>query len=123
MNLLVAAAVGVLFGTGCYLILKPDLFRVVAGIVLISNAASLALMASGLTRGDPPIAPAGDEPVSDPLVQALTLTALVIGFGVAALLLALAYRVHASLSTVDLDELSRAEVTRTEEVEREELSV
>jgi multicomponent Na+:H+ antiporter subunit C len=121
--LLLAAVVGVLFGSGCYLILKPDLFRVVAGIVLISNAASLALMASELTRGDPPIAPAGGEPVSDPLVQAMTLTALVIGFGVAALLLALAYRVYTSLSTVDLDELSRAEVDREGELERDEVAV
>jgi multicomponent Na+:H+ antiporter subunit C len=123
VTLLVAAAVGVLFGTGCYLILKPDLFRVVAGIVLVSNAASLALMASGLTRADPPIGPEGDDPVSDALVQSLTLTALVIGFGVAALLLALVYRVYTSLSTVDLDELSRAEVAREEELEREELAV
>jgi multicomponent Na+:H+ antiporter subunit C len=122
VTFLVAAAVGVLFGTGCYLILKPDLFRVVAGIVLVSNAASLALMASGLARADPPIAPEGD-PVSDALVQSLTLTALVIGFGVAALLLALVYRVYTSLSTVDLDELSRAEVAREEELEREELAV
>jgi multicomponent Na+:H+ antiporter subunit C len=122
VNLLVALAVGTLFGTGCYLILKPDLFRVVAGIVLISNAASLALMASSLSRGEPPIDPAPGETVSDPLVQALTLTALVIGFGVAVLLLALVYRVYTSLSTVDLDELSRAEASREEELEREELA-
>ncbi len=41
---------------------------------------------------------------------------------VAALLLALVYRVYTSLSTVDLDELSRAEVSREEELEREELT-
>lgn len=124
MTLLFASVVAVLFGAGAYLILKPDLFRVIAGIVLISNAASLALMASGLERGRPPIAPveAGEE-TSDPLVQALTLTALVIGFAVAALLLALAYRVYKSHSTVDLDDLSRAEVEREGELEQEELSV
>jgi multisubunit Na+/H+ antiporter MnhC subunit len=53
----------------------------------------------------------------------MTLTALVIGFAVTALLLSLAYRVYASLETVDLDELSRAEVRREEELEREEVSV
>jgi multicomponent Na+:H+ antiporter subunit C len=110
MNLVFAAVIGVLFGSGVYLLLKPDLFRVVAGIVLVSNAANLTLMASGLTRGQAPIIPAdGPEPVADPLVQAMTLTALVIGFAVTAVLLALSFGVYRSRHSVDLDDLSRAE--------------
>jgi multicomponent Na+:H+ antiporter subunit C len=124
MTLLFAVVVGVLFGAGAFLILKADLFRVVAGIVLISNAANLTVMASGLGRGQPPIRPLEpDEPVSDPLVQAMTVTALVIGFAVAALLLAIVYRVYRTHETVDLDELAHHETRRQAELEREEVSV
>jgi multicomponent Na+:H+ antiporter subunit C len=110
VNLVFAIVVGTLMGSGVYLLLKPDLFRVVAGIVLVSNAANLTLMGSGLTRGQAPILPAdGKEPVADPLVQAMTLTALVIGFAVTAVLLALTFGVYRSRRSVDLDDLSRAE--------------
>ena len=124
MNVVLAAAVGALFGSGAFLILKPDLFRVVVGMVLISNAAILALMSSGLTRGQAPIAPVEEgAKVADPLVQAMTLTAVVIGLAVTALLLGLAYRVYATHRTVDLDELARSEAREEEESEREEVSV
>ena len=123
MILLFSAVVAVLFGTGAFLMLKADLFRVVIGMVLISNAAILALIGSGLSRGAAPIHPLPDERISDPLVQAMALTAIVIGFGVTALLLAIAYRVYTSHESVDLDELSREEVRRERELEREEISL
>lgn len=123
MNIVLALAVGILFGSGAFLILKPDLFRVVVGIVLTSNAAALAVVASGVARGREPIYPLPEGLVSDPLVQAMALTALVIGFATTALLLALVFRVYSSLHTVDLDELSRAEVSSAREPEREEMSV
>ncbi len=118
MTLILSLAVAVLFGSGAYLMLKADLLRVVVGMVLISNAANLFIMAAGLTRGVPPIypLPAG-EPVSDPLVQAMTLTAIVISFGVSALLLSLVYRVYTSHLSLDLDDLSAAE--EREEAARE----
>jgi len=106
--LLFSLVVGVLFGTGAFLMLKADLFRVVVGMVMISNAAILTIIGSGR--------------ISDPLVQAMALTAIVIGFGVTALLLAIAYRVYTSHESVDLDELSREEVRRERELEREEIS-
>ena len=96
MNLLLAATVAVLFGTGAYLMLKRDLIRVVAGVILLSNAVNLFIMSIGLSRGRAPIHPLpADGRVSDPLVQAMTLTAIVISFGISALLLALVYRVYA----------------------------
>lgn len=108
MNLLSAIVIGVLFGSGVFLLLKADLFRVVAGLVLVSNAANLTLMSSGLTRGRAPINPLPeDAAIADPLVQALTLTALVIGFAVTAVLLALSFGVYRARHSVDLDELSR----------------
>jgi len=51
MNLVFALAAATLFGTGAYLLLHRDLVRVVLGIVVISQAAVLTLIASGLTRG------------------------------------------------------------------------
>jgi multicomponent Na+:H+ antiporter subunit C len=123
VTVLLALGVGVLFGSGAYLLLKPDLFRIVVGIVMIANAANLALVASGLGRGRAPIYPLEGERVSDPLVQALAITAIVIGFAVTALLLSLAYRVYVSTKTVDLDELSHAEARHERELEREEVSV
>lgn len=123
MNLAFSLAVAVLFGTGAFLLLKPDLFRVAVGLLLVSNAASLTLAATGIARGVPPILPLGGERASDPLVQAMTLTALVIGFAVTAVLLALAYRVYATHRSVDLDDLSRAEARTEAELEREELTV
>lgn len=112
MNLLFALVIGVLFGSGVFLLLKPDLFRVVAGLVLVSNAANLTLMASGLTRGQAPLQPLpAGAPIADPLVQAMTLTALVIGFAVTAVLLALSFGVYRARHSVDLDELSREEAS------------
>lgn len=119
MNLYVAAIVAILFGTGTTLLLKPDLLRVVVGLVLISNAASLTVVASGLRRGQAVILPFTDgEPVADPLTQAMTLTALVIGFATTALLLALVYRVYRTHRSVDLDDLSRSERATEEALER-----
>lgn len=123
MSLLFALVIGVLFGSGVYLLLKPDLFRVVAGLVLVSNAANLTLMASGMTRGEAPIQPvSGGQAVADPLVQAMTLTALVIGFAVTAVLLALSVGVYRARHSVDLDELSRREAAEAEEREARELA-
>jgi multicomponent Na+:H+ antiporter subunit C len=123
VNVVFAVAIGALFGTGATLALKADLFRVIAGLLLISNATILTVMACGLTRGDPPILGEAEGTLSDPLVQAMALTALVIGFGTTALLLALARQVHETHDTVDLDELSRRQVEAAEAREREEVSV
>lgn len=118
MILLLSLGVAVLFGAGCYLLLKEDLLRVIVGMVLIGNAANLFIMAAGLTRGDAPIypLPALGE-ISDPLVQAMTLTAIVISFGVSALLLAMTYRVYVAHLSVDLRRLAEAE---QEEAERDD---
>jgi multicomponent Na+:H+ antiporter subunit C len=120
MVLIFALAIGVLFMAGCYLLLKHDLIRVVAGLVLISNAANLFIMAAAIERGRSPILPFGDgETASDPVVQAMTLTAVVISFGVSALLLALVYRVYLAHRTVDIEDLSDRDI---EQLEREATS-
>lgn len=114
MTLLFALVVAVVFAAGTDLLMKTDLLRVVAGVLLVSHAANLTLMSAGLTRGRPPIGAEPGETVSDPLVQAMTLTAIVIGFAVAALLLAIVLRIYATHETVDLDELTRQDAIAEE---------
>lgn len=120
MILIISLVISLVFGAGAFLILQRDLFRVVIGIVLISNAANLFIIAAGLTRGEPPIHPLPDgSPVSDPLVQAMALTAIVISFSIAVLLLSLVYRLYVSHRTVDLEDISEREVREAEALERE----
>jgi multicomponent Na+:H+ antiporter subunit C len=118
MTLLFALAAAIVFGGGAFLVLTNDLVRVVAGMVLISQSAVLVVIASGLTRGDAPILPTGDKQPSDPLVQAMALTAIVIGLAVTALLLAIVARVRATLRSLEVRELARDEAEHTTELER-----
>jgi len=118
-----ALVVSIVFASGTFLLLQRDLTRVVVGIVLVSNSAVLFIIAAGLARGEPPIYPlpeGGEQSlrVSDPLVQAMALTALVIGFGVAALLLAMVYRLYTSHHTIDLEEIADVEMRQAEALER-----
>ena len=119
MNAILALAAACLFGTGAYLLLHRDLVRVVLGIVVISQAAVLTLVASALVRGAAPVYPLPDEPLSDPLSQAMALTAIVIGMAVTALLLALVLRVARAFGTRALDELAEEESERDARIERE----
>ncbi len=92
MILAFALAVAILFGAGAYLLLQRDLVRVSAGVILISQSAVVAIIGSSQSRGTAPIDVRPDEQVSDPLTQAMALTALVIGLATVALLLALVHR-------------------------------
>ena len=121
MKLAFALAAATLFGTGAYLLLSRDLVRVVVGVVLISQSAVLTLIAAGLRRGRAPIYPLPDAELSDPLTQAMALTAIVIGLAMTALLLGLVYRVAEAFRTRELDEVAEEEAEREEELEREDL--
>ena len=94
MTLVLAILVAWLFGVGTYLILQRALTRIVLGIGLLGHGAVLLLITLGGRAGDPPIVGKDDDGVgvAAPLPQAFALTAIVIGFGVTAFLLALAYR-------------------------------
>jgi multicomponent Na+:H+ antiporter subunit C len=92
MTVLLAATAAVLFAIGTYLVLQRKLSRIIIGLGLLTHGANVLLITSG-RHGDPPIV--GSSPArsfSDPIPQALVLTAIVITFAVTALLLALAYR-------------------------------
>ncbi len=93
MTWTIAIMAGVLFGTGTYLVLQKLLSRIIVGLGLIAHGANLILLGSGGEPAEPPIIEAGTVGTySDPLEQALVLTAIVITFGITALLLALAFR-------------------------------
>lgn len=110
MNMIFSLGVAVLFGAGCYLLLKRDLIRLIVGMALIGNAANLFIMSAALKRGAAPVLPLpADGAFADPIVQSMTLTAIVISFSVSTLMLALVYRVYSAHAAVDLDELSDAE--------------
>lgn len=93
MELLMASAIGVLAASGLFLILRSRTFDVVLGLTLLSYAVNLFIFAMGrLAVGKPPILRPEVVSYADPLPQALVLTAIVIGFGMSALLLVVALR-------------------------------
>jgi multicomponent Na+:H+ antiporter subunit C len=91
-NLLLVIVVGVLFAAGVTLLLERNLTRVILGITLLGNGVNLLILLGG-AYGGPPIVGVTPEPaMSDPLTQAMILTAIVITLGMTAFLLAMAYR-------------------------------
>lgn len=93
VSLVLVIIMGALFAAGVYAMLERSLTRVLIGFLLLGNAANLFLL---IVMGRPGVAPffgaADPDEMSDPLPQALTLTAIVITFAVSAFLLALIYR-------------------------------
>ena len=109
MTVVFALAASMVFGVGSYLLLSRDLVRVVLGVVLMSHSAVLTVIAAGVTRGRAPIYPLDGQSVSDPLSQAMALTAIVIGLAVTVLLLVLVFRVVHAFRSRDLDEVAEEE--------------
>jgi multicomponent Na+:H+ antiporter subunit C len=107
MELLLAILAGVLYATGLYLMLQRRLAQLIIGLGLLSNGSNiLILAAAGVTRARPPLVenpPLPANQFADPVPQSLILTAIVIGFGVLAFALVLAYRVHRSAGSDDID--------------------
>jgi len=90
MELLVASAIGVLTAAGLYMVLRLRTFPVIIGVSLLTYAVNVFLFASGrLTPGAPPIL-TDAEVYTDPLPQALVLTAIVISFGMTAVVVVMA---------------------------------
>ena len=93
VNLVMAATVGVLYGTGFTLLLSRSLMRVLIGVVVLGHGTNLLLQLVGGPPGRAPILDvASPETFADPLPQALALTAIVITFALTTFLLALGYR-------------------------------
>lgn len=114
MEALTAILVGVLVAASVYLMLAPSFVRFLFGLILLSNAANLVIFASGrMTEGAPALVAEGASTptgvVGNALPQALVLTAIVIGFGLLAFTLALAFEAYRRLRTMETDEMREAE--------------
>lgn len=104
MELLMALAIGTLFGSGLYLCLRRRTIQLVLGFSLLGHAVNLLILnMGGIRRGQPPLVSNAATGYADPLVQALILTAIVIGFGVTAFFLVLAYRSYQENGTDDVN--------------------
>lgn len=116
--------VGVLFGVGSYLVLQRTLTRILLGFAVLSHGVNLLLLASGGDAGLPPLIGEGDpERFSDPLPQALALTAIVISFAATALLLALAFRNWQHTHDDDVqDDLEDRRIAQLQEVDESDLA-
>lgn len=92
MELLFALVIGTLTASGVYLLLRARTFPVVMGITLLSYGVNLFLFATGrLATGQQPVIGTATN-YTDPLPQALVLTAIVIGFAMTAFLVVLSLR-------------------------------
>ncbi len=96
MEALVASAIGLLTAAGVYLSLRGRTFPVVLGLTFVSYAVNLFIFVAGGIRLDAPPIVGLTPAMTDPLPQALVLTAIVIGFGMSAYLVVLAIRLRSA---------------------------
>jgi multicomponent K+:H+ antiporter subunit C len=106
MEALIASAIGLLTAVGIYLMLRLRTFPVILGLTFLSYAVNLFIFVSGrLAVNAAPIIGA-PEPYADPLPQALVLTAIVISFGMTAVIMIMAIGgyLEAGHDKIDLDD-------------------
>jgi len=110
MNLILALVIGILYGTGVFLMLRRSITKLLFGLILLAHGTNLLIfVSSGLVRGAPPLIAEGEQtlemPYADPVAQALILTAIVISFSVVAFTAVLLYRVFQTIGTDDMDQM------------------
>ena len=103
LEFLLASSIGLLTATGIYLILRARTFLVVLGLVMIGYAVNLFLFAMGRLQVNAPAVLTETTKVTDPLPQALVLTAIVIGFATTAFIVQLALRSRYESGTDHVD--------------------
>lgn len=108
MELALASAIGVLTAAGVYLLLRARSFDIILGLTLLSYATNLLIFSAGrLAVGKPPVLRDGVEAnllnYTDPLPQALVLTAIVIAFAMTAVTIVVAMRGRADNSSDHVD--------------------
>lgn len=114
MEVVLALLVGILYTAGVYMLLRRSIVKFIIGIIFMSNATNLLVfLAGGLAAGEPAFTQATSEAsesvVSDPLPQALVLTAIVIGLGIVVFTLALKFRFFQETGSDDLDQLQQTD--------------
>jgi multicomponent K+:H+ antiporter subunit C len=108
LELMLAVGLGVLTGSGVWLLLRARTFDVILGLTLLSYAVNVFIFLTGRVRvGSPPIIDGRLAPTlanyADPLPQALVLTAIVISFAMTALILVIALRANAETGSDHVD--------------------
>ncbi|MBM7704648.1 Na(+)/H(+) antiporter subunit C [Metabacillus iocasae] len=106
MEILMSIVAGILVTAAVYLMLSRSILRIIIGTGLLSHGAHLLLLTmGGLKRGTVPLLGEDASSYTDPLPQALILTAIVISFAITSFFLVLAYRAYQELGTDDMDKL------------------
>ncbi|MBR0568621.1 Na+/H+ antiporter subunit C [Azoarcus sp. L1K30] len=104
MEFLLASAIGGLTTAGVYLLLRARTFSVVLGLALLSYATNVFLFAMGrLVTNAPPVISTLATDYTDPLPQALVLTAIVISFGMTAVVVVMALRSYLESDSDHID--------------------
>ena len=105
MEVLLATAIGTLTAVGVYLILRQRTFPVILGLTFLSYAVNLFIFVSGRLAVNAATIIGTPLPHADPLPQALVLTAIVISFGMTAviMLMAIAGHLESGHDRIDLD--------------------
>lgn len=98
-----ALVIGAMFAAGVFQLLQRDAVRTIIGLVLLTNAVNLLLLAAGHVQGVAPAYTDAPEPRSDALPQALVLTAIVISMGAFVLVLGLLMVLQRRHRTTDTD--------------------
>jgi multicomponent K+:H+ antiporter subunit C len=107
MEWLIAIVIGVMTASGIYLVLRARTFPVVLGLTLLSYAVNVFLFVMGrLQIGQAAIIDPASPAYTDPLPQALVLTAIVIAFGMTAFLIVLALKARSELGNDHVDGMS-----------------
>ncbi|MGB2572027.1 Na(+)/H(+) antiporter subunit C [Micromonospora citrea] len=115
-TLVLVLAVGVLAGTGVTLLLERSLTRILLGVILLGNSVNMLILLGGRSGGAPVVGTGPPGDFSDPLPQAMVLTAIVITFGLTAFLAAVAYRSwHLSGDDEVQDDLEDRQIVRLAE--------
>jgi multisubunit Na+/H+ antiporter MnhC subunit len=114
METMLALTIGVLVAAAAYLLLARDVPRALLGFVLLGTGVNLAILAAGrVGTMAPPLVGSGSEALAanaaNPLPQALILTAIVIGFGLAAFALVLVMRAQAEFGSASAEDMDEAE--------------
>lgn len=103
LNLFTAFAIGIMFAIGIFQLMRRNVIRVAIGLIILTNAVNMFLLTTGAYDGLAAAYSGSTAQVSDPLPQALVLTAIVIGVGFFAFSLSLLYVIGFRYKTSDSD--------------------
>jgi len=103
LNLFTAFAIGLMYALGIFQLMRRNVIRVAIGLIILTNAVNMFLLTTGAYHGLVAAYSGSPGQVSDPLPQALVLTAIVIGAGFFAFSLSLLYVIGFRYKTSDSD--------------------